>query len=59
VQGVVTALLPRIGYAHASAAAQRALRTGKGVADVIVEMGLLTAEEVCPGPGGDNGIAKI
>ena len=44
--GIVTALLPYIGYANASAAAKKALAEGKGVAEVVVELGFLTAEQV-------------
>ena len=44
--GVVTALLPHIGYSNASAAAKIALDTNKGIADVIIDMGLLSKDEV-------------
>ena len=40
--GLVTALNPHIGYASATAIAQEALATGKGVAELVLEHGLLT-----------------
>ncbi|MFE7113405.1 aspartate ammonia-lyase [Streptomyces sp. NPDC057575] len=39
--GVVTALIPRIGYAAAAEAARQALATGADVLDVVVDSGLL------------------
>ena len=44
--GVVTALTPYIGYAAASALAKAALLTGRSVADLVVEAGLMTRERV-------------
>merc|ERR1719428_2560107 len=43
--GIVTALLPKIGYKKASEAAKAALERKLPVAQVVQEMGLLTAEE--------------
>lgn len=42
--GVVTALNPYIGYAHATEVAQEALISGRGVSELVLEKGLLTAE---------------
>ncbi len=47
--GLVTALNPHIGYENATHIAQEALRTGRGVAELVLEMGLLdqtTLDEV-------------
>lgn len=44
--GVITALTPFIGYAAAAALAKTALLTGRNVADLVVEAGLMSAEEV-------------
>jgi aspartate ammonia-lyase len=44
--GVVTALNPYIGYANATAIAQEALRTGRGVAELVLERSLLTQAEL-------------
>ncbi|WCM56499.1 aspartate ammonia-lyase [Microbacterium sp. EF45047] len=44
--GVVTALTPFIGYAAAAALAKTALLTNRNVADLVVEAGLMTREEV-------------
>ena len=44
--GLVTALNPLIGYAAASSIAKRAQRTGESVADIAVEEGHLTREQV-------------
>jgi aspartate ammonia-lyase len=44
--GLVTALNPSIGYAAASAIAKQALDTGRGVAELALENGLLTADEL-------------
>ncbi|MDH2444920.1 aspartate ammonia-lyase [Amnibacterium sp. CER49] len=44
--GVVTALTPYIGYAAASALAKTALLTGRSVADLVVEAGLMDRERV-------------
>lgn len=44
--GVVTALTPFIGYAAAAALAKTALLTGRNVADLVVEAGLMEPDEV-------------
>src|SRR5687767_7136396 len=44
--GLVTALNPHLGYATATAIAQEALATGKGVAELVLEHSLLTAEQL-------------
>ncbi len=44
--GVITALTPFIGYAAAAALAKTALLTGHSVADLVVEAGLMSREEV-------------
>ena len=44
--GIVTALNPYIGYANASKIAQEALRTGRSVADLVLEKKLLTKEQL-------------
>ena len=44
--GTVTALAPHIGYENATAVAQKAQATGGSVRDVVLEMGLLKAEEI-------------
>ena len=44
--GVVTALLPSIGYEAATGVAKEALATGRSVYDVVCERGLLTREQL-------------
>ncbi|HEX5856760.1 MAG TPA: aspartate ammonia-lyase, partial [Microbacterium sp.] len=44
--GVITALIPFIGYAEAAKLAKQALATGRPVADLVVESGLMTREDV-------------
>jgi aspartate ammonia-lyase len=44
--GIVTALNPYIGYANATEVAQEALRTGRSVADLVLEKKLLTKEQL-------------
>jgi len=44
--GIVTALLPHIGYKNCTAAAAKALAEKRPVADIVVEMGFLDAEKV-------------
>ncbi|CAN7460787.1 aspartate ammonia-lyase [Duganella sp. LjRoot269] len=44
--GLVTALNPYIGYEAATAIAQLALSSGRGVAELVVEQGLMTAGEL-------------
>ncbi|GAB3284283.1 aspartate ammonia-lyase [Sinomonas notoginsengisoli] len=41
--GLVTALNPYLGYAESTAIAQEALASGRGVAELVLERGLLTA----------------
>jgi aspartate ammonia-lyase len=43
--GLVTAISPRIGYENATAVAKQAQATGQSVRQVVIEMGLLTAQE--------------
>ena len=43
---LVTALSPVIGYETSSQVAQEALKTGKGVYDIVLEKGLLSKEEL-------------
>jgi aspartate ammonia-lyase len=44
--GVVTALNPYIGYVNATQVAQEALLSGRGVAEIVVERGLLTPAQL-------------
>ncbi|MFD9902792.1 aspartate ammonia-lyase [Streptomyces sp. NPDC059063] len=44
--GLVTALNPHIGYTAATAIAQEALATGRGVAELVLERGLLPADRL-------------
>ena len=44
--GVITALTPYIGYAASAALAKTALLTGRNVGDLVVEAGLMSADEV-------------
>jgi aspartate ammonia-lyase len=44
--GMVTALNPYIGYENATAVAREAYATGKGVAEIALEKGLLTREQL-------------
>lgn len=44
--GVVTALVPAIGYERATQVAKEALDSGRGVYDVVREKGLLTRQEL-------------
>ena len=44
--GVITALTPFIGYAAAAALAKTALLTGHNVAELVVEAGLMSREDV-------------
>src|SRR3954464_7272741 len=44
--GVVTALVPAIGYERATQVAKEALDSGRGVYDVVREQGLLTRQEL-------------
>ena len=42
--GIVTALVPVIGYETATEVAKTALQTGRGVYDLVTERGLMTRE---------------
>jgi aspartate ammonia-lyase len=44
--GIVTALLPAIGYDQATSVAKEALESGQGVYDVVMSRGLLTREQL-------------
>jgi aspartate ammonia-lyase len=44
--GIVTALVPVIGYEHATSVAKEALESGRGVYDIVMERGLLTREQL-------------
>ena len=44
--GVITALIPHIGYAAASKLAREALDTNANIADLVVSSGLMTREQV-------------
>lgn len=44
--GVITALIPFIGYTEAATLAKKALATGRPVADLVVEAGLMSREAV-------------
>lgn len=44
--GVITALIPHIGYGPASELAKKALATNANIADLVVSSGLLTREQV-------------
>ena len=44
--GVVTALLPVIGYEKATDVAKEALASGRGVTDIVLERGWLTREQL-------------
>lgn len=44
--GVITALIPQLGYANAAALAKEALATEASIADLIVARGLLGREQV-------------
>jgi fumarate hydratase class II len=43
---LVTALNPIIGYENGAAVAKKALKEGKSVREVVLEMGLMSAEEL-------------
>jgi aspartate ammonia-lyase len=42
--GIVTALVPAIGYENATAIAKEALESGRGVYDLVLERRLLSRE---------------
>ena len=44
--GLVTALNPRLGYARSTAIAVEALRTGRGVAELVLSHGLLSEDDL-------------
>jgi aspartate ammonia-lyase len=44
--GIVTALLPMLGYEKATEIAKDALESGRGVYDLVRERGLMTREEL-------------
>jgi aspartate ammonia-lyase len=44
--GIVTALVPSIGYEQATSVAKEALETGRGVYDVVLARGLMTREQL-------------
>jgi aspartate ammonia-lyase len=44
--GVVTALIPQIGYEPAARLAKQALADGSDIADLVVSSGLLTRDQV-------------
>src|SRR5699024_11114167 len=44
--GLVTALNPYIGYEAASTVAKEALESGRGVAELVLEKGLLPADQL-------------
>ncbi len=44
--GLATALNPHIGYEHSTWAAREALRTGRSVAELVLEKGLMTQREL-------------
>jgi aspartate ammonia-lyase len=44
--GIVTALVPMIGYEHATSVAKEALDSGRGVYEVVMARGLLTREQL-------------
>jgi aspartate ammonia-lyase len=44
--GIVTALVPVIGYEQATSVAKEALESGQGVFDIVMARGLLTREQL-------------
>jgi aspartate ammonia-lyase len=44
--GIVTALVPTLGYEEASRIAKEAQKTGKGVYEIVLEEGLLSQDEL-------------
>ena len=44
--GLVTALLPSLGYEKCTALAKEALESGRGVAELVLEKKLLTRKEL-------------
>jgi aspartate ammonia-lyase len=44
--GIVTALVPTLGYSKATQVAKEALESGRGVYDIVLEQGLMKREEL-------------
>jgi aspartate ammonia-lyase len=44
--GVITALVPELGYETTTEIAKEALETGRGVYDLVCERGLMTREQL-------------
>jgi aspartate ammonia-lyase len=44
--GIITALVPLLGYETTNEIAKQALETGRGVYDLVCERGLMTREEL-------------
>ena len=44
--GIVTALVPVIGYERSTEIAKAALESGRGVFEIVLERGLLTREQL-------------
>ena len=44
--GIVTALVPTLGYSRATQVAKEALESGRGVYDIVLEQGLMSREEL-------------
>ena len=44
--GIVTALNPYIGYANATEVAAEAFRSGRGVAEIVLDRGLMSADQL-------------
>jgi aspartate ammonia-lyase len=44
--GIVTALVPSIGYEQAGSVAKEALESGRGVYEVVMARGLMTREQL-------------
>jgi aspartate ammonia-lyase len=44
--GIVTALVPTLGYSKATQVATEALESGRGVYDVVLGQGLMSREEL-------------
>jgi aspartate ammonia-lyase len=44
--GIVTALVPTLGYSKATQVAKEALESGRGVYDVVLEQGLMSREQL-------------
>ena len=44
--GVITAIVPHVGYKNAARVAKRAIESGEAVREIVLEEGLLTEEEL-------------